>query len=193
MAESMVRLAKKSSIPFFQRDDEVNRPIYPNENKGFIVSDAISPTGETSRFKILERMYVDEYFPQISLAYETVREAAEMIYQRPVITSPFYRSSINLNMYDEIGSRHAAHVDSNPIANLLCLAEGTPLQMKVSGEWIDVPLKPGELLTFNGREVMHRVPPSLGGKFRLVASLNLYFPDDCSRPDGLDEVAYGSR
>lgn len=177
-------------IPFVKRDDKAKAPRYKHAYD-FDVRDAISVGSGTSKFEILERKYVDKYAPEVTECYELVKDIASFIYNSEVILSPFYRSSINLNMYRNPGDCHAAHADSNPIANLLCLSEGTPLQVLNNNQWVDVPLTPGQLLTFNGRELLHRVPEQKRGDLRIVASMNLYFPDDCSRPDGLDEIAYG--
>lgn len=192
LAKALARFVQQNpDIPFVTRDDVNQHPRFSNGKDGDMVKNAISPAGNSSMFKILERKYVAEFIPSVEGCYEKSRNIAEEHFDREVVLSPFYRSSINLNMYDCEGSCHAAHIDSNPVANILCLSEGTPIQVLDEGKWVDVILYPGELFTFSGKEMMHRVPKQCRHDFRLVASMNLYFPDDCYRPLGLDEVAYG--
>lgn len=201
------RTAKKF-IPFVQRDDVEPDPAAISENA--MVAGAISQAGETSKFKILERSKVEQYFPEVcnKKILDQVKMAG-ILYDRNaygpgyykkdshVIESPFFRSSVNVNMYDLDGSRHAAHYDSNPIANLLCLwEEGPPLEILEDfypggPTWVEVPLRPGEMITFDGRKTMHRVPRYSEGEYRCVVSYTLYYSDDCYRPAGLDALAYG--
>lgn len=182
--------ANLDEIEFVQRDDKNKKSIYQSSDTQQ-VENAISANGEYSKFKILERKYVEKWFPEIPELYETIRAEAEEYFGEKVITSPFYRSSINMNVYDGEGTCHAAHVDSNPIANILCLSEGAPLQIFKNEEWVDVSLYPGEVVILPGKDLMHRVSVGDEDNFRVVISFTLYFPHDCSRPDGLDRIAYG--
>lgn len=152
---------------------------------------AINPHGEQTDYCVLERKHVQQLLPEVTYQYLRTHQAVQERFGRPLLTSPFYRSSVNLNLYWGAGTCHAAHTDSNPVATILCLSEGTPLELWVNGAWEAVRLSPGEIAAFEGKRIAHRVPPAPTDQFRLVVSSNLYFPEDCSRPDDLDQVVYG--
>lgn len=158
------------------------------EDEYFIRRDSIGSRGEHAYFRLMDADSALTIAPELFDRYQRVADIATMIVRRQVITSPHWRSSINLRIYGP-GETEGLHTDTNPLSALAFLSEGAPLQIEVNGHMVDVDPVPGCLAVFDGNVMPHRVPP-VQDQFRVTAPMNVYYPGYTDRPAWIDRLCY---
>lgn len=133
--------------------------------------------------------------PFLAGLYENLVGPLEDLTKKRVVKSPWLRSKINLNVFPNGKGKVGLHVDSNPITILVAFTDGAPLEFFRDGRrfayWYP---KPGKAAIFLGKEIAHRVVSrEKDTTQRIVAPMNYYFEDDCSRPFWFDDYVYGNR
>jgi hypothetical protein len=110
-------------------------------------------------------------------------------------TSPYLRSSININCLTQVGQRYPWHTDAVPFTALLFL---TTLGPSVGGELLIrttrrrvVTVAPvrGKLLLMDGKRCAHAVAPLRQDVYRTSVPM-VYPANRTERPPGLDQYLY---
>lgn len=154
----------------------------------YIRRDSIGSRGEHAYFRLMDADSTLAVAPELFDEYKRVAEIAMWIVRREVVTSPHWRSSINLRVYGP-GETEGLHTDTNPLSALVFLSEGSPLQIEINGDMVDVDPVPGCLAVFDGNVMPHRVPPA-DDQFRVTAPMNVYYPGYTDRPGWIDLLCY---
>jgi len=145
--------------------------------------------------KIADAFEAEKVLPEIFGLYQGARLFLSELIERPVICSPYPRSTVTLKVYDRPGDQQGWHRDTNPLTALLIATEtlgnyGTEIEAR-DGSVFNLENQPGDLWVMYGRELRHRVPSIPEGKWRVTIPLNYYHPDDVWRPQGTDNLIYG--
>jgi hypothetical protein len=164
------------------------------DDEYFIRRDSIGSRGEHARFRLMDADSSLTVAPELFDRYQWVADICAGIVDREVVTSPHWRSSINLRVYGGYETE-GLHTDTNPLSALVFLSEGSPLQIEINGEMIDVDPVPGHLAVFHGQSMPHRVPPRRmtdpwDDAIRVTAPMNVYYPGETDRPTWIDRLCY---
>jgi hypothetical protein len=173
------------------------------EERGADVELATEGSGEEQAFDeggayhhdLLDGLTVRAELPELWGFYLALPHAVEAVVCREIIRSPYPRSAVNVKIYRAPGGTQGWHRDTNAVTALLYLTDdGHPTVVEnLRGEEEEIPHEAGDLLLMQGRRCRHWVPPmSPDTPNRLSVPLNLYHPDDTWRPEGIDDVVYGS-
>lgn len=156
----------------------------------FIQRDSIGSRGEHAFFRLMDADAAVKVAPELFDRYQRVANVCSHIVGREVITSPHWRSSINLRAY-RVGETEGLHTDTNPLSALVFISEGSPLQIEIDGRMVDVDPVPGHLAVFHGNVMPHRVPaPQRSDALRITAPMNVYYPGETDRPAWIDRLCY---
>lgn len=134
--------------------------------------------------------------PEIFGIYESLTTYLSELTGRKVITSPYEKSTVTLKVYDKPNDQQSWHKDTNAFTALLILTDtvgnyGTEIE-GIDGVTFNLENTAGDLWLMYGRELRHRVPAVPEGKWRVTVPMNYYFVDDTWRPEGMDDLVYGS-
>lgn len=152
--------------------------------------------GGDYRHYVMDAYQVQALLPDLWQFYQNeLIDIAERVVRRKVILSPYAQSSVNVKVYapnDEQGW----HRDTNALTALLYLTDcdektGTLVEPLDGTEPFALLADAGDLLIMQGRKVRHKVQPVPGDyPTRVTCPLNLYYPGDTWRPEGIDEIVY---
>ncbi|MGW8182251.1 MAG: hypothetical protein ACWGQW_26275 [bacterium] len=160
---------------------------------GYIHNDAIGSMGERGNYLVADGPTSFSRLVGLEAVYGYCQKIVSNIVGRDVISSPYPLSIVNVKIYEEDGCQ-GAHYDSQPITCLLFVTEGAPLEIQyLNGSWHKIAPVPGAIAIFQGRQMLHRVPPGSPDQYRVTIPMNYYFEDDTYRPEGLDDAIYGNK
>ena len=142
------------------------------------------------RYTLLDGQVMRKHFRDLLLWYRAIAMWASVLCRRPVVVSPYIRSSVNIKIYEEPGSCQGWHYDTNPLTVVLYLMDAeAPTVFQTEGGETKVDAREGRVLMFSGRHILHQVAPT--DDARAIVVCNLYHPDDLDRPDWIDPMEYG--
>lgn len=195
-----------------QHGVEIHRPPVDRMNPAGTVQLPNLDFGGQYDHRVVDGVTLRQEMPHLFDWYETKCKFFSSLFRREVVTSPYPKSAITLKHYGP-GDNQGWHYDTQPVTVLLWLTdcpkggelvfvpEGKPATEQGGQDIVDVigdaplfVLRPhaGQVTCFSGRRYVHKVKFQPDPSDRLMLALNYYFSDDLWRPDGIDNVVYGS-
>lgn len=172
-------------------------------NRDFDAND-VDVLGDGGHYKyvVIDGFGVRRHLSSMVDWYKALVPLVAAVTLQDVLTSPHGgRSDVNVLVYRGAGSQQSWHYDTNPITVLLYLTSnqdgGTECELfthnpAVPGKRLHtVRPQAGSILLMQGRKVWHRSAPVLH-ETKITCPWNYYTVDDTWRPEGIDELVYGS-
>ena len=144
---------------------------------------------------------IHRYIIELAQVYMETTKTIDEVTRRRTTPSPYGRSAATLKMYEGVGGEHGWHVESNSVSGVLYLSNHPEEKGDGALEYClpktRSPVykywpKAGDLVIMRGHDVWHRVAPMTTNTTRMCAVFNYYHEGDVDRPDGLDDLHYGS-